>query len=253
VAQSARSAADAASAPRPVESIADVIDRPASPSGPAVRPMGAGPTPALEAGQFRGSDVPDWGIDVSAAQLEQDTKARGMLERANEARLASIRQSEELRGDPMEKQVDARRATMAYEGLMPFGSVGSIRANYGGNGPLAGAEIGSEAIGERQPGIPTIAQVLEQQARSKPEDQRRYQQDDAVGKEMAALNQFSQALQAEVQAGRRSPQEADALFTRARDAAAFRIQAVRGDTLAAWGPQKEDPYGSAPLPIPVTK
>jgi hypothetical protein len=235
--------------PGPVRSIRDVVD---GPDGPPVRQMGTGPTPALEAGQFRGSDMPDWGMDLSQAQMEQDERAHGMLDRRHQQRVTSIEDAAKALGDPMERQLEARQKTLAYESLMPEGAMGRIRASYGGDGPLAGSEIGSEAVGDYPTGIPTIGQVLEQQNRVKPEDERKFRLDKATGEELEALTGLSQRLQAEVRRGRPIA-DADAEFKRAQDQAAFRLQALQGSTLAAWGPQKEDPYAAAAAPLPPQK
>lgn len=98
----------------------------------------------------------------------------------------------------------------------------------------------------------SLAQVaaMEHQDRQryKPEDERRYNQDVAVNDEVQRLNTLRGKLAAEVQAGQRTRESADAIFEDYRKEAILRAQMVRGDSLAAWGPQRNPYEMGAPLP-----
>lgn len=207
-----------------------------------------GPTDAIRAGAFRGSDMPDWGVDVSAAQLERDADARDLLARAHAGRMRQVEMGDDARGDAMQKSIEGRQRTLAYESMMPAGSLSSIRATYGA-GPLQGAEIGSDAVGDREPGLPTIAQFVEAQQRQaaqfKPQDRLELERQIALDKELQGLGTLLVNLKAQlendVNAGKLTKEMATAQYQRAQqEFAAMRIQALQGGSLAAWGPQKQD-------------
>jgi hypothetical protein len=109
------------------------------------------------------------------------------------------------------------------------------------------------AIAEAR-GEPSLAQIFAarqaQERQFGPKEQMEYSRAEATSKELQALNVLSQRLQQAVAAGQMSAEMADAQFEKERESAAFRLQALQGDTLAAWGP-KPNPYemGGAP-PVP---
>jgi hypothetical protein len=59
---------------------------------------------------------------------------------------------------PTARSARARSIQLAADRLLPYGSRSQIRASFAG-GPLEGAEIGSEAVGDRPIGGPTIGEV----------------------------------------------------------------------------------------------
>lgn len=222
---------------------------------PPVRPLDQG-TNAFLSGRadshFDDEMPPQWGGDVrfadgtmgtSAAQQAQDAGAHADIEnRAQKSRLAI----DAAAVDPMQQAIDAAKKDIEFQGLQPAGSVSSIQAEYG-EGPLQGSEIGSDATGFRRMGPPTMAQAYQaeqaRQAQMKPGDELEFARAEAANTETRKILQFRARLQQAVQAGQMTAEESDARFKQAQQEAAFRLNALQGHSMAAWGPQKDDLFG----------
>lgn len=100
-------------------------------------------------------------------------------------------------------------------------------------------------------GEPSPSQIFqaENQARLRyrPEDELNYSRAEATNRELEALNGLSRQLAQAVQEGRVSQEMAQAQFEQARQSAAFRLQAVQGGSLGAWGPNKQDDFAGGGL------
>lgn len=150
---------------------------------------------------------------------EMQSRAQGM-----EVLDAFFGTEEQLRApDAMDAQIAAREKANQYESLLPYGSFSSIKAHYGsGMGPLSGAEIGSEAVGERLLGEPTRAEAAaleREQFKSLPQ---RIQAEQDQGRSSLAreLAKLREDLEADVAAGRRTEEEAARVFDEAATKAA---------------------------------
>lgn len=83
-----------------------------------------------------------------------------------------------------------------------------------------------------------------------PAEQIKFHEAEATNREIMQLVKTQQDLQRAVETGRLPPQEAQRLFEEARDAAAFRIQALRGGSMGAWGPNRNDVFGDVGAAVP---
>lgn len=106
--------------------------------------------------------------------------------------------------------------------------------------------LAERAIREAR-GIPSEADIYKTEAavrgRFGPAEELKFAEAEATNREIQALMQHQQKLDHAVATGRLSPADAQRLFEEARQEAAFRIQALRGGSLGAWGPNKNDAFG----------
>lgn len=121
----------------------------------------------LRAGQFQarpGFNSGIGGAGATANQLAVDTNARALLENKYALEDEANEAAEARRGDPMVNAIQGQAKNLAYEGLLPYGSTSRIGASFGsGWGDLSGSEVGSEVVGERAIGGPTVGEAKSQQ------------------------------------------------------------------------------------------
>jgi hypothetical protein len=203
------------------------------------RLQAAGPEPRIQMA-LRGS----------AAQEEVDGRARSRIQQRYEAeREATAREAK--RNDPMQRSLDARAKTLAYERMLPAGSESSLsyKDPSRGVGDWKAADQMNDwnRDGKGEMGRPTIAEDM-QYGR---EDSRR--RSEQAGRERAAtantrfklgsaadiemeFEQRAARLDAQMKAGKITPEERNATLARMERRKRTLLEAV--DALA-----KEDPDG----------
>jgi hypothetical protein len=121
----------------------------------------------LRGNQFQGRPSFNSGIGgagATASQLEQDTRARGLLEAKYAMESDATDAEAARRGNPLADQIAGLTAERQFESLKPYGSTSKIGASFGsGWGDLSGSEVGSDVVGEEPIGGPTVGEAKAQQ------------------------------------------------------------------------------------------
>lgn len=178
--------------------------------------------------------TPEWrgvgGGLRSAAQMEQDLRAHNLIDAGDAQARAAIQREDEYRGDPLSLATAARRKLAAYEDTLPADSESFIRSS-GASGKLRDYEgqresaIGTPSFGEYRANRSLIAQA---QARQNPKDQAEGATTMGRGRIAEELSILQEQLRAEVQAGKRSPEDAQAQWNSALQKAQSLAEILKG-------------------------
>lgn len=223
---------------RPMMGMAESIDFGATGSAPRSQGTYVSPDQRSEnravaaRGAFQAS--PEWrgagGGLRSAAQMETDLGAHNLIDAGAEQALAGIRREEAFRGDPMSLANAARRKTLEAEDLMSADSEPFIRSAQGG-----GRLRDFQGQRESGPGVPTygeertnrsaIAQAL---ARQDPQKAAEGATTMGRGRLAEELSILQEQLRADVQGGKRSPEDAQAQWNQALQKAQSLAEILKG-------------------------
>lgn len=142
---------------------------------------------------------PTWGgvggLPRSAEQHAIDFGARRGLDAEHEQVMGEIDRREARIGDPTQRQIEGRKRAIEYERLQPYGATSEISATFGeGWGPgMEGAEVGSDAVGNRPMGEFTIGE-----ARAIERDREQQSYRDLDGRALARLDRERASLAEEL-------------------------------------------------------
>lgn len=213
--------------------------------------------PSIEQGAYSSPDWTDVGdLPRSAAQVEQDIAARDMLDVEHERRMEAIERAAK-RNDPMQKQIAAAAQDRTYEMLQPYGSSARVRATIPQGPGQPDLEYEDEAMNQPlgRPSIGEMRSIQERLAVRGPRDVRDYNLMHVRERETRAIDALRRQLDADVQAGTRSQQDADEQMQRAMRQSAFKLHALGGISMGGFFREDDDlDFGGqqqmAPAPRP---
>lgn len=192
------------------------------------------------------SGGPEWrgvgGGPRSGAQMEQDLRAHDLINREYRQGTEQNALEDEVRGNPIERAVAARKRTLAYEDLLPADATSRVRFGQGSNdwnlmdypNQQAG-ELGAPTMGEARTDRSTIAQAA---AKQNPKDVSEAALGMGRGRLAEELDLLRQQLQAEVRSGRRRPEEAEAAWAKASEEVKTLAEIMKS------GFPRDDPFAS---------
>lgn len=163
---------------------------------------------------------PEWGGEGggirSAAQMLRDLEAREVINAGHEQRMGEIDLEEARRGDPLSLATVARRKMASYEDSLPADATSHVRFNPGGGmrdyEGATGSELGVPTLGEHRQQRSLIAQAA---ARQNPKDMAEGALGIGRGRIAEELLTLRDQLADEVRSGKRTQEDADALWEKA--------------------------------------
>ena len=164
--------------------------------------------------------TPEWKTDYSQAQNAQDEAARADISNRYRAGMERTNAEEQLRGNPMDRAIQARQRSLAYEDLLPADATSRIRA-ASGRGPMRdfgqeAPELGMPTMGEYKQNRSLIAQAA---ARQNPKDVAEGATTMGRGRIAEELDLYRRDLQDKVKAGKMTEADATASWAKAAEQA----------------------------------
>lgn len=161
--------------------------------------------------------------------------------------------------DPMADRIAADTKGLAWENLQPIGSESSVMIGAPGEPMEEGSDfisdyreappLGTQRIGEARAAQAAMSGIGGKSG-FKPSDRRALSQDRMTAYYVGQLDKLRTALDSDVADGRRTQEEADSAYSKAERAAAFRMNALGGESTAGFF-AKPDPYDLAAAPLPA--